>query len=242
MSEPTVFHITHWKAGSQWVHRLLHRLAFHRLILPTQTQAQFFDRPIAAGKIYPTLYVTKEEFDVVAVPTDHRRFLIIRDLRDTLVSLYFSRKVSHVAPEVGQEAFFEERRRLCELPKEDGMLEVFETFPMVAGIQQSWVAAGEPFVRYEDLLNNDLEIFHDVLVRHCELKVSRQELVEAVLDNRFERITGGRRRGQEDLAAHERKGIHGDWKHHFTERITRAFKERYGGALVAAGYERDFAW
>ena len=63
-----------------------------------------------------------------------------------------------------------------------------------------------------------------------------------VLANRFERLTGGRKRGQEDLAAHERKGVAGDWRNYFSERVTLAFKARYGGLLVATGYEQDLNW
>jgi hypothetical protein len=41
------------------------------------------------GKIYPTLYVTKDEFDSVSLPPNARHFEVIRDLRDTLVVLVF---------------------------------------------------------------------------------------------------------------------------------------------------------
>jgi hypothetical protein len=37
-------------------------------------------------------------------------------------------------------------------------------------------------------------------------------------------------------------GIAGDWRHHFSERVKKAFKARYGGILVATGYERDLDW
>jgi hypothetical protein len=239
--EPTVFHITHWKAGSQWVHRILHRLAFHRLVLPNQNQTQFFDEPIADGRIYPTVYVTKEQFEAVAVPADHRRFVIIRDLRDTLVSLYYSAKVSHVTPDVDQEEFFETRKRLNRLSHEQGMLAMLRDFEFVARIQRSWVASGEPLVYYEDMLEDDLGAFRHVFLERCALDVTHQQLEEAVIANRFEQLTG-RRRGQENIAAHERKGIAGDWRNHFTDRIKRVFKDQYGDELVAAGYERDFNW
>src|SRR5205823_5007254 len=91
--EPTVLHVTHWKGGSQWVRRILHELVPDRIVAPAnQEQDQFLTWPIQAGKVYPTVYVTKEQFDLVGIPACHRRFVIIRDLRDTLVSLYFSLK------------------------------------------------------------------------------------------------------------------------------------------------------
>src|SRR5207248_77143 len=98
--EPTVLHVTHWKAGSQWIRRILHHLVPDRIVAPAnQEQDQFLTWPIQAGKVYPTVYVTKAQFDLVATPACHRRFVIIRDLRDTLVSLYFSLKISHPMPD-----------------------------------------------------------------------------------------------------------------------------------------------
>jgi hypothetical protein len=55
-----VFHITHWKAGSQWIHRILHGLVYERLVLPKVGMGQFLLAPIQPGKFYPTLYVTKK--------------------------------------------------------------------------------------------------------------------------------------------------------------------------------------
>lgn len=37
--EPTVFHITHWKAGSQWIHKILREVAYQepslQVVAPT---------------------------------------------------------------------------------------------------------------------------------------------------------------------------------------------------------------
>jgi lipopolysaccharide transport system ATP-binding protein len=238
--EPTVFHLTHWKAGSQWINKILQRLIFERLVLPVDgEQTQFLQWPIQAGKVYPTLYLTKDQFDGVAVPANHRRFVIIRDLRDTLVSLYFSVKASHYLPDdMGWV-----RAALCERDQEAGLLHTLDLhLPKCAAIQASWLRAGEPLLRYEDLLDNDLTILQRVLLVHCELRVPLQRFQEVVQACRFESITGGRPRGQEDITAHERKGICGDWRNYFTERVSAAFKERYGALLIATGYEADFDW
>src|SRR5690348_1962232 len=87
--EPTIFHVTHWKAGSQWLHRIL------RDIAPQILEKQFLIEPIVAGTIYPTVYVTKEQFESVPLPTGSRKFVVIRDLREALVSAYFSIRYSH---------------------------------------------------------------------------------------------------------------------------------------------------
>src|SRR5262249_10799430 len=69
---PTVFHIPHHKSGSQWIHRILLPLAGERLVAPEVENAQFLDRPIEPGKVYPTVYVTREQFDTVRTPPNSR--------------------------------------------------------------------------------------------------------------------------------------------------------------------------
>jgi sulfotransferase family protein len=239
--EPTIFHITHWKAGSQWVHRIFHHLDYPRLVLPQGDQGQFLREPIRPGKVYPTLYVTTQRFDAVSIPKNSRRFVIIRDLRDTLVSLYWSVKQSHAAEQLFGGSGH--RAVLARLDVENGLLILLdELLPACADIQRSWLQAGEKLFRYEDLLEDDLRILERILLDHCELRVSRERFREIVLANRFERLTGGRRRGEEDTAAHERKGIRGDWKNYFTDPVKRRFKDRYGDLLIAIGYEPDFDW
>ena len=105
--ELAIFHITHQKAGSQWINRILHALCYNRLVLPEVESVptherplegvQFLKKPVRPGSIYPTLYLTREEFNTVPLPRHHRRFIVIRDPRDTMVSAYFSYKVSHTA-------------------------------------------------------------------------------------------------------------------------------------------------
>src|SRR5262249_55757916 len=82
---PTVLHVTHAKAGSQWLYKILHQCAPERIVAPQYEMVQFVGSPVRAGKIYPTLYVTREQLEGVALSPGARRFVIIRDLRDTLV-------------------------------------------------------------------------------------------------------------------------------------------------------------
>lgn len=190
--------------------------------------------------VYPTVYVTKAEFDRVMEGIDSRRFVVIRDLRDTLVSYYFSVKMSH-AP---NPAILSWRPQLLSWSVEDGLIWLIQesVFWGCAAIQRSWYDAGETVIRYEDLLEHDEAILERVLVHDCGLPISSALLRAAVRDTRFERLSGGRPRGQEDQSAHERKGIAGDWRNHFTDRVKEAFKARFGAVLVATGYEPNHDW
>jgi lipopolysaccharide transport system ATP-binding protein len=237
---PTVVHVTHWKAGSQWIRKILDSLAPGRVIEPRADNSQFLIRPVVAGRVYPTLYVTRNEYESVRLPGDVRRLTVIRDLRDTLVSAYFSLRYSHAEnrPEV-----VGYRNRLSERGMEEGMLMLMdEWLTQCARIQASWIEADEPVIRYGDLLERDVDLLIPVLRDQLGFDAPEEKIKQAIMQARFEKLSGGRRRGEEDSSAHQRKGISGDWRNYFTDRLKRAFKIRYGGLLVETGFERNLKW
>jgi lipopolysaccharide transport system ATP-binding protein len=238
---PTVLHVTHPKAGSQWVRKVLEGCCPERCVTPTYGLTHFLRDSVKPGKLYPTLYVSRQQLDAVPLPRNTRRFVIIRDLRDTLISWYFSVKVSHTVEAAVTAAY---RAILNRLSIEDGLIWALHEAPHFAeivNIQRSWQEAGEPLVRYEDLLEHDVEIFTRLLLDQCRLPVRRAHLQSVIRACRFEQLTG-RPRGVEDVSCHERKGIAGDWRNHFTDRVRQAFKACFGDVLVATGYERNSDW
>jgi lipopolysaccharide transport system ATP-binding protein len=129
-----------------------------------------------------------------------------------------------------------------ELSKEDALMYLLdEVLADVAAIQTSWIGApGVPVLRYEEILGNE-QAFFEQLVDHCQILVGRERLAGIVRGNMFDAVTG-RNRGQEDVNAHLRKGIAGDWRNHFSENVKVEFQRRYGQLLIDTGYERDFNW
>jgi len=243
-NEITVFHVTHHKAGSQWINRILHTIAYDRLVLPIPIARQFLELPIQRGKVYPTVYVTRQEFESVALPPHSRRFVVIRDLRDTLISAYFSIKHSH---EMAAAEHLQMRARLQNCSLEDGLLYLLDnwyddpTFASPTAVQRSWLGGPDDLLKYEDLLENDERILEKVLLNHCRFPVDREQLRVSIRANRFE-VRSGRKRGEENISSHERKGIAGDWKNYFSDKFARIFKDRYGELLVATGYEANANW
>ncbi len=236
---PTLIHVTHWKAGSQWVHKILRTCFPEQIVQPALDNVQFVNQHIAHDKVYPTVYVTREEFDTAILPENWHRFVIIRDLRDTLVSGYFSIKISH--PPMGPLA--EWRKILNEVDMDQGMLFLMENWlPDSAAIQRSWLKANEPLLKYEDLLQNDVEVFKEIILKEAGMHILADKLEEIIISSRFENVTGGRQLGQEDINAHERKGIAGDWKNHFSSKVKEEFKQEFGSLLIKAGYENDTLW
>ncbi|MCU0443633.1 MAG: sulfotransferase domain-containing protein [Microscillaceae bacterium] len=58
----------------------------------------------------------------------------------------------------------------------------------------------------------------------------------------FEKLSGGRKTGNENIKSHYRKGQAGDWKNYFKEEHKIIFKEKYGDLLIKLGYEKDLHW
>jgi lipopolysaccharide transport system ATP-binding protein len=237
---PTIFHITHWKSGSQWIRKILTDCVPESIVTPRLYETQFLEQPILAGKVYPTVYVTKEQFDSVNPIPEWRRFIVIRDLRDTLVSAYFSIRFSH---NINSEVMATWRNVLNTSSEEDGMIYLAKDWlHSSAAIQKSWLKSGEPFLRYEDIIENDVEILEKHVLNECNLPVSPEIFRAAVAANRFEKLAKGRKRGEENIFAHERKGTSGDWSNHFSAKVKEHFKVEYGQLLIDTGYADSFNW
>lgn len=264
---PTVFHVTHVKSGSQWVYQILNECASDRIVKPRVRVAQFYEDPIQPGMIYPTVYAPRGRFESTLWPDAQppadspaaqnwqnfvqqkfpvKTFVVIRDLRDTMVSLYFSLKVSHA---IISEKVAEGHRRLNEMDMEEGFLflcanPASKEMPYQARIQSSWLPVCHRdealLVRYEDLIADELGQFEKI-VAYCEMDVSPAHLRSIVERNSFV-SRAGRKPGEEDVASHYRKGISGDWQNYFTPQIKDEFKRKFGQVLIDTGYEKDLNW
>jgi hypothetical protein len=231
---PPVFHITQWKAGSQWIHKVLARCCAAKKVWPSFDGTQ----PIGRNNIYAAAYLSKQEYDTFATP-DSKYFIVLRDPRDILVSGYYSMRFSHTI----EGGMSEARQELESTNFEDGMIRTMDTLVQsCVEIALSWATIGAEWIRYEDLLQKDVELLTKALLLDCGLPIKESVVKDAVLACRFEKIAGGRKRGQEDINSHFRKGIAGDWRNQFTPRIKDIFKERFGEALKICGYEKDSNW
>jgi lipopolysaccharide transport system ATP-binding protein len=246
---PAIVHITHAKAGSQWIRQIL-MACVPDLVVPSAEQLsadpsqspswQFLYQPVVPGAVYPAIYLPKEYVDRVEGSDLCRRFVVIRDLRDTLVSGYFSIRYTHPTH---MEHIVELRAHLESRTFEDGLMFLFDGFTdMCAAVQATWMESGDPMLKYEDLLRDDVNLLESVLLDHCGLPVTRALLRETIEANRFEKLSGGRPLGHEDRSSHFRKGTPGDWRNHFTPKVADAFKARFGDVLIYTGYEKNKDW
>jgi hypothetical protein len=235
---PTVFHVTHYKSGSQWVYAVLNEVSDQRIIKPEVAAHHVTKRPVVSGGVYPCVYLTREELFACDLPKNIRIFIIIRDLRDTLVSQYFSVKHSHPMMDSLQEQL---RDMLNSVDISDGLIHMMKRrLKTSAEIQKSWIHSDHLLVRYEDLNSDEHSCFRKI-ISYCDMEIPEKALKDAVEKHSFEK-RAGRKPGEEDVASHHRKGIIGDWRNYFDSRVTEEFKRRYGDALVETGYEKDQNW
>ena len=93
-------------------------------------------------------------------------------------------------------------------------------------------------VRYEDLLERPEEELRRLL-EFLGAGANEEIVRRCVNSASFEKLSRGRKRGQEDPSSFFRKGVAGDWKNVFTEEDKRIFKKEAGELLIKLGYEKD---
>lgn len=265
--EPTIFHITHPKAGSQWIMQVLHECVPERFVKPLPQVQHFLNHSLLPGMFYPTIYLNCQDFYTVIAPwrvgsdlsvwsrsnfrsysrnwllfgfqrQPYKTFVVIRDLRDTLISLYFSLRYSHP---VLDEKISGQRADLMEMTDEEGLLYLVKNkLSKYKYIQTSWLGEKTLLVKYENLIADEAAVFQKI-IDHCEIQVSPKHLQNVLERNNFQ-ARSGRPKGVEDISSHHRKGIAGDWANHFTDQLKKEFKVLFGKTLIETGYEKDLEW
>src|SRR5215210_3995013 len=197
--------------------------------------------------------------EVSRIYPEARVIHIIRDGRDQAVSMLhhvWNRSMDQGGVQTLKPGEFERREIYRKDPQEllqtgEGMF----TEERLRGAARSWNARvgktvedgpallGSNYteVRYEDLLERPNEEVGR-LARFLGADTSEKAVQQAVGSARFEKLSKGRERGQEDTSSFYRKGVAGDWNNYFTERDKQIYKEEAGELLIRLGYERDLDW
>jgi hypothetical protein len=200
---------------------------------------------------------------------DFRGFHVIRDPRDIVVSGYFSHKHSHATKADDNPWMIEHRARLQGCEQEAGLLLEIDYCAAYFEHLATWnyrhpsvyesrfevltVTPEAEFGRILDFLGIHLQQGGVIgWLRRLAARLAgnpaphtvcpQQAWHEILKRHAFARLSGGRQMGQEDTHHHYRKGTAGDWRNHFTPKVTQVFKQRYGDLLIQLGYERDEAW
>jgi hypothetical protein len=168
-----------------------------------------------------------------------RGVVVIRDLRDQIVSLIFSIAYSHAFSRRIELS----RSFLLALPRtqwiEFGMLLAGIAFPAI----ESWfegAAENILVVRYEELVAETESALARIFA-FLRIEASMEDVQRIAEANSFSKLTG-RKPGEEDILSHLRKGQPGDWRNHFTRKQAELFEQTWPKLLSRMGYEADDQW
>jgi len=129
------------------------------------------------------------------------------------------------------------RRVLNKLNTAEGIEAVIENeMPSIVDGFTSWLDADIKILKFEELTQNPREEIANLL-EYLEINISEEQFDLVLENNSFKSLSGGRSQGKEDDSHHYRKGVHGDWKNHFTDELYELFLSKFEKQIVALGYD-----
>lgn len=170
---------------------------------------------------------------------------IIRDPRDQLVSACFYHQRAHEAwllrPQKQYNgATYQETINSQPDPEERLLFEMRHSSRCVCQAMSTWNYNDPRFLelKYEDLVvDSDLRLFRRIFL-HLGF---HPHLLPMLLDTaRANSLFSGE--VTPENTPHVRSGRPGNWREHFTPRISRAFLDMHGDILIRLGYEKDHSW
>jgi len=234
----------HHKAASQWTGAILGDLAAS-LGLRTLTIYGSYDWDgypslgAAVADASPDVLVDSNAWQVDADSLGPvRRFHMIRDPRDMIVSGYFSHRYSH--PEVFAE-LPPHRAELSALGIDAGLSREIEFSGQFIDAMSTWNYAQPHIleVRMEDVIEDPVAHW-TAIVAHLgwPRPASDPEFLAEILERHsFRRMAGGRDRGDLDIRHHYRRGVAGDWRNYLNVEHLAQIRRRYGDLVERLGYQ-----
>jgi hypothetical protein len=152
---------------------------------------------------------------------------VVRDGRDSAVSGWFHNL--RVSPEWTRQNF----------PSMEDYIKTYAEVWATQVSESSKFGAQQPTrdlaVRYEDLASDTPGTLEKTF-RFLGVKCSQEIVERCCVDGSFERLSGGRSRGQEDRESFFRKGIVGDWRNYLSDEMNEMFQDKAGEWLARFGY------
>jgi hypothetical protein len=249
-----IYHCCVQKTASQWFVAFFNDPIFWKFtrLFPYNPRTNFNPRnpedlkklnSLPIGAIVSPLYIRYGDFLVMDKPKSYKAFYVIRDPRDLVISDYFSLRYSHSSnPYV-----IEMRHKLSSMSINDGIEKRIRNFEFgYFSVLKEWIKANHDnnlqVYKYEDLFGPEKRDFIKNLLAHCCIYMPEKTINYLMDRYSFEKFSGGRIPGEEDIHSHYRSGKAGDWKKYFTNDHITLFKELSGDLLVKMGYEINDDW
>lgn len=241
-----IYHCCSQKTASQWFKAVFYDLTFYKYtrlnVLPFSQLGNpnefTFNEPFAKNAIVTHLFIGYSSYLSIPKPEKYKTFFVLRDPRDIVVSWYFSTKNSH-AP-IGK--LSERRKELQNLSLSEGLkytIDILEKGTFES--QRAWMQASKEqqdikIFRYEDLAHSH-QSFLIQLFDYLDIVIPNKEFTALCERHKYESYSKGRNQGSENINAHYRKGIAGDWENYFDHSTTVYFKEVAKDLLEVLEYQ-----
>ncbi len=233
------YYFGHHKCATHWIRHFLLGLSKRRemnyLVYRGNNRTNDFDSKREATF---HLYVNSDPVTTQYMRQGSLGFHLIRDPRDVLISTYWSWRNTH--PLIGL-LTADMRHELKESGLEDGIRQVLYTCVFFTQVR-NWKLGTNPNildVRYEELVDDEFQQFKRI-VEFLQIDVDRETLTAIVENCSFSKLAKGRKRGEENVDSHYRKGISGDWKNYFgaDSEVKEEIYSHIGDLIDNLGYER----
>lgn len=233
-SYDTIYHCCTQKTASQWFKAVFSDFLFYKYtgleVIPFKKtyygQKEVFFEAVPQHTFVTHLYVDYANYKKIPKPENYKAFFVLRDPRELVVSWYFSALYSHPENKVVNQA----RKDLKNLDITEGLKYTIEKLDKLGlfEAQKTWKQAEGKvqhfrIFRYEDLANNNFN-FLMRLFQYLDIEMPQNDFLKLYQKHKFENYSGGRTQGTEDVNAHYRKGVSGDWKNYFNSSLTAHFK------------------
>jgi lipopolysaccharide transport system ATP-binding protein len=237
---PAVLHITHHETNSQCVAQILRQcVARSRFVSGREHSESVIRANLRPGAVFPAVCLQRDQVETATADFHGpiRRLVVIRDLRDTLVSRYYSLRDGHEGARNTSA-----RETLIQLSVDEGMLWLLHgQLQDSARMQNSWIHAEDRLlVRYEDLVADAQREFARML-EYSRIRIGSRLQRNVIGANPFV-VLRDREPDVQNAVIHLREGGVGDWRNHFTEELKVQFKALYGSLLIETGYETGMDW
>lgn len=228
--QPVLFHVTHAKAGSTWLYEIFRAAFPGRVAQRLGGRIEGIDAK--PGDIHSAVFCSHDDYTKIRGAQGAKCFYVMRDVRDAMVSLYFSLRYSH--PEYPHVKDL--RAKLQAMSEQEGLALLFSGAAVaLSKTQSTWLESGVPVYRYEDLFATQGTMLAKIL-DDIGFEYDAKRLKKSIEKNSFEKRYR-RKPGVTDNHSHGRRGLPGGWRELLTDELEVLIRENLWEHLKRTGYE-----
>lgn len=240
------FFIGHHKCATQYIKNIIQDVCIKRKI-PVNMSGGDWYKTLTPRILGFNKFICIQNYEHGAIrfsDYQYKAFHVIRDLRDILVSQYFSHKDSHP---LTHSYIIEDHDKLVSCSKDEGiryLITESRFFRKLVNEISNWSYDDRNVYEttFERLTGNPFEEF-SAIFSFLGIEIDNTTLTGILTDNQVSNLRLKHAKKLSGAKAnHYRKGVPGDWENHLKDKNKELFKQEYGDILIKLNYEKDANW